>query len=262
MESARDSALLAADSLVIIERVDSLVVSGADTVQVQTQAQEPSRESVEKVIAIGNVKVYRKDLQSISDSLVYNMVDSVIGFYKKPYIWHKKEQLKADTIRSYLVGNKLQRVEMIRNCFMIELDTHSNFNQMKGRNITAFFSDSSTVEEIRIFGNCQAKYYILDDDMRVIGLDVVESSSMNFIFGKDGLEQLKCYTDYEAQLIPPHELTLAASRFEDFDWKISEKPSKESIMGLRLAPLLNSLQDILNPVTSVSESGPTELPKL
>ena len=41
----------------------------------------------EYIIAYNNVKIYNEDIQGISDSLSYNMLDSTINLYKEPVIW-------------------------------------------------------------------------------------------------------------------------------------------------------------------------------
>ncbi len=245
--SKKESGLMAADTLRIIEKTGDLRVTLLDSGAVNSVAKrdsvskkksEPSRDDLQYLIATGNVKVYRDDMQSVSDSLVYNAVDSTIGYYKNPVLWHKKNQMKADSIEVFLKNNKINRMEMIRNCFIIEQDSLSNFNQIKGRNISTYFTDSSKIKEIYIYGNGESKYFILDDEYKVVGLDMAQCSSMRFIFKNEELDEIKFYDDYDASLVPPHEIILSESRFEDFDYRVEQKPSVESILALPLGKLL------------------------
>ena len=88
-----------------------------------------------------NVFLYKSDLQSKCDSLIYDMADSTIYFYKKPILWSQnKYQMEADSMRVLLKDNKIHTMFLKTRSFVISLDTVQNFNQVKGRTITAYFS--------------------------------------------------------------------------------------------------------------------------
>ena len=88
-----------------------------------------------------NVLLYKSDLQSKCDSLIYDAADSTIYFYKKPIIWSQnKYQMEADSMRVLLKNNKIHTMFLKTRSFVISLDTLQNFNQVKGRTITAYFS--------------------------------------------------------------------------------------------------------------------------
>lgn len=247
--SAKDTTYLAAENLRIVEKTDTLNSSMAmvsDPVALdsdslsskKSKAEGPSRENVQFIIANGEVKVFKNEMQSLSDSLIYNMLDSTVGYYQNPILWHKKNQLKADSIDVYMKNNRIYKMEMIRNGFIIEEDTLQNYNQIKGRHIEAYFTDSSQIERINIFGNAESKFFVLDDNMKIVGLNTQQSSSMTFLFSGGELEFIKAYTDVDEETIPPGELTMSKARFEDFDYRIADKPSKESILKLRHGKLL------------------------
>lgn len=217
----------------------SAQVVSSDTLQ-NTPKKEPSREDVQFIIATGHVKVHRADMQSISDSLIYNAMDSTVGYYKEPVLWHRRNQIKADSIDVFLKNNRINRMEMVRNCFIIEQDSLLNFNQIKGRNMNAYFTDSSQLKQIHIYGNAESKYFILDEKYKIVGLDLSQCSSMKFIFANDELEDIYFYGDVDSRLVPPGEITESESRFEDFKYRISEKPTRESILALKHGKLLES----------------------
>ena len=88
-----------------------------------------------------NVFVYKSDLQSKCDSLIYDTVDSTIYFYKKPIVWSQnKYQMEADSMRLLLKNNRINTMFLKTKSFVISLDTLQNFNQIKGRTITAYFT--------------------------------------------------------------------------------------------------------------------------
>ena len=88
-----------------------------------------------------NVFVYKSDLQSKCDSLIYDTADSTIYFFKKPIVWSQnKYQMEADTMRALLKNNHINTMFLKGRSFVISLDTLRNYNQIKGRTITAYFA--------------------------------------------------------------------------------------------------------------------------
>ncbi|MFD2572750.1 OstA-like protein [Spirosoma soli] len=93
-----------------------------------------------RLLAHKNVFIYKSDLQSKCDSLIYNTADSTIYFYKKPIVWSQnKYQMEADSMRALLKNNKINTMFLKGKSFVISLDTLKNYNQVKGRTITAYF---------------------------------------------------------------------------------------------------------------------------
>lgn len=87
-----------------------------------------------------NVFLYKSDLQSKCDSLIYSTADSTIYFYKKPIVWSQnKYQMEADSMRVLLKNNRINTMFLKTKSFVISLDTLQNYNQIKGRTITAYF---------------------------------------------------------------------------------------------------------------------------
>ncbi len=87
-----------------------------------------------------NVFVYKSDLQSKCDSLIYDTADSTIYFFKKPIVWSQnKYQMEADSMRAVFKNNKINTLFLKSKSFVISVDTLKNFNQIKGRTVTAYF---------------------------------------------------------------------------------------------------------------------------
>ena len=87
-----------------------------------------------------NVFIYKSDLQSKCDSLIYDTADSTIYFFKKPIVWSQnKYQMEADSMRAVFKNNKINTLFLKSKSFVISVDTLKNFNQIKGRTVTAYF---------------------------------------------------------------------------------------------------------------------------
>lgn len=132
--SERDTLFMRADTLF---SYDTPRKSPGDTAKATTTT--PGKKPVRKLVGNRNVVVYKSDLQSRCDSLVYDVADSTIYFFKKPIVWSQQYQLEADSMTAKMKHNRIDRMFLKTRSFVIARDTIQNFNQIKGRQITAYF---------------------------------------------------------------------------------------------------------------------------
>jgi hypothetical protein len=203
-----DTLFLSADSLISIDR------------------------KVEKfriLLAYYGVRVFKSDLQGISDSLVYRFTDSTIHFYRKPVLWTDDNQLSADSLHIQLANNKLDKMFMRFNSFIISIDTLGYFNQMAGRYMTSFF-DSGRISRVEVRGNGESIYHALKEDTALMGLNKVVCSDMNILFKDNELQTITFLRQPDALFIPPKEIKEEETRLRGFDWKLSLRPDKEAVL--------------------------------
>ena len=208
--------------------------------ETKNYTEKDKKKDIIKIVADGKVKVFRKDFQSVCDSLIYNIKDSMIYFYTQPIIWNLDNQLEADSVIITLKNNKLKQLKMIQNGFVISQDTISNFNQIKGRKIDAYFDDTSALKTIKVEGNGESLYFALDEKNKIVGLNMVQCSSMQFNFGSKKIKQITFKGNPESTLISPKEITKTDMNLEKFEWKTKLKPTKNSIVSLKFIHLTSS----------------------
>lgn len=231
-----------------LEKNNKNSIKNKDEVQTIVNIEKETKNSTEKdkkkdiikIVADGKVKVFRKDFQSVCDSLIYNIKDSMIYFYTQPIIWNLDNQLEADSVIITLKNNKLKQLKMIQNGFVISQDTISNFNQIKGRKIDAYFDDTSALKTIKVEGNGESLYFALDEKNKIVGLNMVQCSSMQFNFGSKKIKQITFKGNPESTLISPKEITKTDMNLEKFEWKTKLKPTKNSIVSLKFIHLTSS----------------------
>jgi len=230
----RDTLYLSADTLYAYERKDSLVIK-TDTTKQTSILEKSTTDKMEKLLAFGHVKVYRSDIQSRCGSLIYDLKDSVIHFFTKPIIWSDKNQSEADTIHVHMKNNKVSRMNMVYNSFVIAKDTTLNFNQIKGRKITITFNAQTRIDNVVVEGNGESIYYALDEKNKLIGVNRVECSRMNMKFKENQVNRISFLGRPDAKLVPPAELTNDGNRLDGFEWREKEKPTKIEILGVTFA---------------------------
>ncbi len=185
------------------------------------------------LLAFHNVKIFKNDLQAKCDSLVYNFVDSTIYLYKDPILWSGINQIIADSINILMKNKKIHQLNTNINSFIVSQDTIKNFNQVKGKKMTAIFLDDK-LSRIDVSGNGQSIYYAMEEGKTdLIGMNKSECSNIIIKFKDGNLNNISYINKPDAKFIPPHEILEAETKLKGFQWRIGEKPVKEQVVNVR-----------------------------
>lgn len=219
----------------IDDDLDTLFIS-ADTL-VSIENKDPNKK---RLLAYNKVKIFKKDLQGVADSLVYMAVDSTIYFYTDPILWSSGNQMTADSIRIRMKHKKIDKLYMVANSFVVSKDSMSNFNQIKGRNMITDFHGSS-INNVLVEGNAESLYYALEekeedlDSVKVkltitMGMNKMICSKMKIIFEDGKVNTVNAYVKPDAQFIPPHEIKEADRKLKGFVWKEEQRPTHDQVV--------------------------------
>ena len=229
---------LCADSAVAIDfsQGDSLFMH-ADTFKVVTFNIET--DSVyRKVYAFHHVRAYRKDVQGICDSLVYNSLDSCMTMFKDPIVWNVNQQLLGDQIQVFMKDSVIERAHVIDNAFSIQQlksDT-AQYNQVSSKEMFAFFKDGK-VDQTQAKGNVVIGYYFEEGDSVAIIYNYQETTELRMFLENQKLKSVWTPktqgTMYPINQIPADRKHLKGfawydeirpkSRYDIFVWKPKEK---------------------------------------
>lgn len=204
-DEAGDSLFMVADTLLSIE----------DTVR-----------KVNNLYGFHHVRMYREDLQGKCDSVVMSSADSVMRFYKDPVFWSGANQITGDSIEVQTDTTGVQLMVVRGNAFVVSAADSGNFNQMRGRKLTGYFTDNA-LSAAYIEGNGQLIYYPADDKKKppkAIGLNKGDCSNI-FIRVKDN-EVVSIRLEKEANSVL-HPIKLAPeadTKLENFRWRSEERP--------------------------------------
>jgi len=191
-------------------------------------------DSLKRILAYHDVKAYKKGLQGIADSMAYFVSDSLIFFYNDPVMWNNKNQITADTIYLEVSKDEIKQMNLLTNSFLASEDSIQNYNQIKGREMKAYFKDNE-LDKIDVNGNGEILYYALEEgDSVLMGMNKIFCATMQIRFEDMKLTSFSVYTNPEASFIPPHELTAEIMVLDNFSWRIDERPALFDV-----APYLN-----------------------
>ncbi len=194
---------------------------------------ESDYDSAKRILAYPNVKVWRFNLQGLSDSAAYFLQDSLLYFYFDPIFWNKKNQIKGDTVIAEITEDEIKTMFLEQNAFLTSEDTLLNFNQVKGRTMEAIFKDSE-IDKIYVNGNGESIYYVNDDndpnDIFLLGMNRILCSDMTIRLIDEEVDNISFYIKPEAKFIPPDELTEDIQRLQGFSWRSDERPTLEEVL--------------------------------
>jgi len=214
---------------IMIDKKDSLFMHG-DTIKAYFDPKD-DKQQIRAMFAYYNVKFFRKDLQGSCDSLVFHRSDSTIFMYHEPVIWSGENQLTADTITITIRNGELDSMVMYRSAFIISQDDTTKFNQIKGKDMIAYFVKNE-LYKIKVIGNSETIYFAREEDKTLIGINKLYASDM-LIFVKNNDIQTITYIDKpEGTLYPENEISPYDLILKGFDWKGDRRPkTKEGIYG-------------------------------
>jgi lipopolysaccharide export system protein LptA len=221
--SGRDTLYLAADTLLSVEsRPGNL-------------KQRPI------LYAWPKAQIFRGRMQGRADSLTYDRQDSVIYLNRDPVMWQARNQLTSDSMNIRFLRGQLNKAMLLGNAFAIQEDTIGDYNQVKGRRMTAYFQQNQ-MRRIDVLGNAESIYFTLDGDSVMSGMNKSVSAAMTLRFVDNKMKQLTWKGNPEASYTPPAELKQEDKQFKGFKWRPTERPTRRRVLGkhfasdLRLAP--------------------------
>ena len=213
--SGKDTLFLAADTLISQEGRAPLNAAGV-------------------LYAYPKAKIFRTNLQGRADSLTYDRQDSIMYLNNNPILWNDKNQLTADSMEIRQRKGKVDQMRLYANSFIIGQDTLLNYNQVKGRNMIAYFQANS-IKKVDVLGNAESLYYALEGDTAVSGMNKAVSSTMALRFADGKLQTISFLTNPDASFIPPHELKPEDKKLKDFRWRPTERPTRRAVLGKHFA---------------------------
>jgi len=203
-----DSLFMASDTLMAI-REDSV-----------------ANDSARLLLAYHDVRIFKSDMQAVCDSLSYSSVDSTFYFFslrQNPIVWSDTSQFTADTVMMLLADDKIDKIFMRNDGFIINSPDELFFNQVKGKNVTAFFEENE-LRRMAVVGNAESVYYARDDKGGYVGVNKTICSEMMLYFGDNQVDKIKFFTEPKAEMNPMQQAKHEALKMPGFFWEKQRRP--------------------------------------
>lgn len=173
------------------------------------------------------VRIFRKDLQGVCDSMIYTGSDSTFKMFVEPVLWSDRSQLSGDTIWLEMRNGKMDSLRIHGNAFVMETDTLERYQQIRGKRMKGGFKDDQ-LHRMRSSGNGQTVYWAREKDGAEVGVNRADCSDLMMVF-REGkpiritfLVQPDAYL-YPTATAPPDQLIL-----KGFKPRYGERPERKA----------------------------------
>lgn len=187
-----------------------------------------------KIYAYNKVRAYRKDVQAVCDSLVYNSQDSCMTMYKDPIVWNLGQQLFGEEIRVYMKDSTVDWAHVVGQAFSAEqLHDSIHFNQISSKEMKAFFSRGE-IREFQAIDNVFINYFYVDEEDSVVTLMNYTECPMFKGFFKDKKMKRLWFEKPEGIWYPMTQVPPAKHFLPQFAWFDYVRPlDKDDIFNWR-----------------------------
>lgn len=173
--------------------------------------------------AYDNVKIFKDDLQAVCDSLSYNVTDSIFILFNDPILWSDTTQMTGDTIKIMLKDQELDSLTISNNGFVINENSESIFNQMKGQSVFANFREGKLIDMV-LEGNSESIYFLQDDNEAYIGMNRSLCNKILVLFSEDKMSNIKFLSNPASTMTPLINLKASQMKLGGFKWHIENRP--------------------------------------
>lgn len=175
------------------------------------------------------VRLFGPDGQAVCDSMVYNGRDSINTLYGQPILWQENQQMSADIIVMHMRDSTLDHAVGTGNAIAIQQETDEYFNQMAGKEITAYMENDS-LRQVYVDGNAETVFFPKEEDGTYSGMNKTQSSYVRMYMAHGEIERVVVYPSPTGRMVPLEGLTATDSHLSLFLWAEALRPdSKESV---------------------------------
>ena len=240
-EAPADSTIMAAPADTTVAAAapaDSTIaaVAPADSV---AKVQEPPKDTTKVgfAIGLGNVRIFRSDIQVRCDSMHYSDLDSIARFYKDPIVWNEENrQFFSDSLAVLIKESRADRASLMSEAFVVTQEDSLLYDQIKGAEIIAFFDTTSTLRRFDALGGATTLFY-LEENGKLATVNKVECKMLSGNFKEGKLDRMHYYDQPKNDAYPVVQFPKEDRYFKGFRWNPELRPTgKKDITTLEVRP--------------------------
>ena len=134
--------------------------------------------------AYNHVRMFRRDMQGVCDSLVYQTRDSMMIMYKDPIVWTGNQQLLGEEIQAFMNDSTIDSIYVLRQTLSCERLDSLHYNQVAGHEMHSYM-ENGELKMTHVIGNVIVNYFPLDEDSLLIAMNHMESTEMKMFMGEN-----------------------------------------------------------------------------
>lgn len=216
----------AADSLAVQPAVDSLA---APVVLDSTK--------VGFMYAYKNVKIYKKDIQAVCDTLIYSELDSIARLYVEPLIWQeRRRQYSADSVYVAVSNGGIDKAYLMSNAFVHIQEDSTHFDQIRSTEMLAFFDENGALKRFDGLGGATSLFFI-EENETLATVNKADAKMLSANFKDNELQRIYYYDTVQNDASPLAQMTSDDQLLKGFSWQIEKCPEDRfAVTPLSLRP--------------------------
>ena len=187
-----------------------------------------------EIRAYHKVRAYRRDVQAVADSMVYNSKDSCLTLYTDPVLWHGGQQLLGEEIKVYMNDSTIDWAHIINQALAIEQKDTLYYNQVTGKEMKAFF-EAGDMRRVEVNGNVLVLFYPVEErDSSLLMLNYSEGSFLRMLLKERKMERGTFIGKTTGTAYPIEQIPADKYRLPAFVWLDYIRPrSKQDVFHWR-----------------------------
>ena len=187
--------------------------------------------------ALRNVRIYRKDMQVVCDSLVYSDLDSLARMFLEPVIWQEKtRQYSSDSLFVAVTQGGIEKASLMGNAFIAIKEDSLHFDQIKSTEMMAYFDDKGGLRRFDALGGASALFYLEENDA-LATVNKADSKMLSATFKEGELQRVYYFEDAKNDGYPVVQLSKEDMYLKGFKWQEERRPAdRNAVTPLSLRP--------------------------
>ncbi len=218
-------------------RLDS--IRTADSLHVADSIANLPKDSTEIgfLEAIGNVKIFKKNMQVVCDSLLYSDLDSLARLFKDPIVWQEiRRQYRSDSISIVVRNGTMEKASLMSNAFIIIEEDAANYDQIRGAEMLAYFDSDGGLKRFDVLGGASALFYI-EENGSLATVNKADSKMLSAVFKNGEIQRIYYFEEAKNDGYPVVQLTKEEKFLKGYDWQPDRRPAdRNAVTPLSLRP--------------------------
>ena len=170
------------------------------------------------------VRLFRKDMQMVSDSLAYTDLDSLLRLYTDPIFFNEgNKQYSADSIFLSIRNRTVEKANLLSNAFITIQEDAKSFDQIRGAEMVAYFDSTSALTRFDALGGAASIFYLVEQNA-LATVNKVESKMIYATFKDGDIERMYYYDNPKNDGYPTVQLPEEDRQLKGFRWEPERRP--------------------------------------
>ena len=225
---------------------DSLAVSDTTAHLVDTLVVAPPKDTTKIgfLEAQRKVKIFKKDMQIVCDSLLYSDVDSLARLFKEPIIWQEeRKQYQSDSVYLVVRDGAIDKASLMANAFIIIEEDTTHYDQIKGTEMLAYFNEDGELSRFDVLGGASALFYIEENEVFAT-VNKPESKMLSAILKNGEVQKIYYYDEAKNDGYPIVQLPKEERVLKGYNWQPEKRPpDRNAVTPLSLRPSQRRMYD-------------------